>query len=100
MIRSQFQARDHLIGGIRAENRRRANAWLQTIAGDPGLAFYQATTVKNANREFIFIKDYLTAKDKRHNFSYDNIVRGVREDNLSSSNITPSITEPLNTLPG
>ena len=55
-------------------------------------AYYEATTKKSANKEFIFIKDYLTAKDKRHTFTYDNIVRGVREDNLSSSQITPSLS--------
>lgn len=65
---------------------------LKTNASNPGLAFYQATTVKAGNKEVIFVKDYLTAKDKRHSFTYDNIVRGVREDNLSSSQITPSLS--------
>jgi hypothetical protein len=65
---------------------------LRTNPANPGLAFYQATTVKSGNKEVIFVKDYLTAKDKRHNFTYDNIVRGVREDNLSSSQIVPSVS--------
>jgi hypothetical protein len=65
---------------------------LKTNASNPGLAFYQATTVKSGNKEMIFVKDYLTAKDKRHSFTYDNIARGVREDNLSSSQITPSLS--------
>jgi hypothetical protein len=65
---------------------------LKTNASNPGLAFYQATTVKAGNKEVIFVKDYLTAKDKRHSFTYDNIVRGVREDNLSSSQIVPSLS--------
>ncbi len=65
---------------------------LKSNSSNPGLAFYQATTVKAGNKEVIFVKDYLTAKDKRHSFTYDNIVRGVREDNLSSSNITPSLS--------
>jgi hypothetical protein len=58
---------------------------LKTNTANPGLAFYQATTVKSGNKEVIFVKDYLTAKDKRHGFTYENIVRGVREDNLSST---------------
>src|SRR6185295_6052153 len=37
------------------------------------------------------VKDFLTAKDKRHFFTYDNITRSVREDNLSSSQIAPSL---------
>ena len=65
---------------------------LKTNSANPGLAFYQATTVKAGNKEVIFVKDYLTAKDKRHNFTYDNIVRGVREDNLSSSQVVPSVS--------
>jgi hypothetical protein len=65
---------------------------LKTNPSNPGLAFYQATTVKSGNKEVIFVKDYLTAKDKRHGFTYENIVRGVREDNLSSSQIVPSLS--------
>ena len=65
---------------------------LKTNPSNPGLAFYEATTKKTANKEMIFVKDYLTAKDKRHTFTYDNIVRGVREDNLSSSQVTPSLS--------
>jgi starch-binding outer membrane protein, SusD/RagB family len=56
------------------------------------VAYYEATTRKAGNKEVIFVKDFLTAKDKRHNFTYDNIVRGVREDNLSSSSVTPSVS--------
>ena len=65
---------------------------LKTNSANPGLAFYQATTVKAGNKEVIFVKDYLTAKDKRHSFTYENIACGVREDNLSSSQIVPSVS--------
>jgi starch-binding outer membrane protein, SusD/RagB family len=65
---------------------------LKTNPSNPGLAFYQATTVKSGNKEVIFVKDYLTSKDKRHSFTYENIVRGVREDNLSSSQVVPSLS--------
>jgi hypothetical protein len=64
---------------------------LKTNASSPATAFYEATTKKQNNNEVIFVKDYLTAKDKRHLFTYDNIARGVREDNLSSSQVTPSL---------
>jgi hypothetical protein len=64
---------------------------LKTNPANPGQAFYEATTKKASNKEVIFVKDYLTAKDKRHFFTYDNITRSVREDNLSSSQITPSL---------
>ena len=56
-----------------------------------GENFYEAITKKSGNREVILAWDYLSAKDKRHTFSYDNIARGIREDNLSSSNIAPSL---------
>jgi starch-binding outer membrane protein, SusD/RagB family len=54
-----------------------------------GENFFEAITKKSGNREVIWARDFLTAKDKRHSFAYDNIARGIREDNLSSSNITP-----------
>jgi hypothetical protein len=54
-----------------------------------GENFYEATARKNANTEVIWVKDFLTAKDYRHGFAYDNIPRGIREDNLASSATTP-----------
>ncbi|WP_244620488.1 RagB/SusD family nutrient uptake outer membrane protein [Chitinophaga japonensis] len=57
---------------------------------DPGENFYEAITKKSGNREAIFVKDFLSPQ-KRHWFAYDNIVRGIREDNLGSSSITPSL---------
>jgi len=56
-----------------------------------GENFFEAITKKLNNPEVILAKDFLTAKDKRHGFTYDNIARNVREDNLSSSNITPTL---------
>lgn len=64
---------------------------LTTNAANPGQAFYDAVTKKTGNREVIFVKDFLSSKSKRHGFSYDNIARGIREDNLSSSSIAPSL---------
>ncbi len=54
-----------------------------------GENFYEATSRKSSNPEIIWAKDFLTAKDYRHYFAYDNIPRGIREDNLSSSATTP-----------
>ncbi|WP_254562750.1 RagB/SusD family nutrient uptake outer membrane protein [Dyadobacter diqingensis] len=56
-----------------------------------GENFYDAITKKSANQEIILAQDFLVSKDKRHGFTYDNIARNVREDNLSSSSITPSL---------
>jgi hypothetical protein len=56
-----------------------------------GENFYEAITKKANNSEVIWAQDYLTAKDKRHGFSYDNIARSIREDNLGSSSIAPSL---------
>lgn len=64
---------------------------LTTNTANPAQAFYDAVTKKSGNKEVILVKDFLTAKDKRHLFSYDNIARGIREDNLSSSSISPSL---------
>lgn len=58
---------------------------------DLGENFYEAVVRKNGNNEVIFAWDFLSSKDKRHWFAYDNIPRSIREDNLSSSNITPSL---------
>jgi len=55
-----------------------------------GENFYEAITKKSGNKEAIFVKDFLSPQ-KRHWFSYDNIVRGIREDNLGSSSVTPSL---------
>ena len=55
-----------------------------------GENFYEAVNNKSANNEVIFVKDFLYPK-KRHAFSYDNIARGIREDNLGSSSVTPSL---------
>jgi hypothetical protein len=54
-----------------------------------GENFYDAITKKGNNPEIILAKDFLASKARRHGFTYDNIARGIREDNLSSSNVTP-----------
>lgn len=64
---------------------------LTANTSNPGQGFYEAVIKKSGNREAILVKDFLTAKDKRHVFTYDNIARGIREDNLSSSSVTPSL---------
>jgi len=56
---------------------------------DLGENFFDAITKKSNNPEVIFAQDFSVTKDKRISFTYDNIARNVREDNLSSSNITP-----------
>lgn len=56
-----------------------------------GENFFEAVTRKMNNKEVILAMDFLTAKDKRHGFTYDNIARNVREDNLGSSAITPNL---------
>lgn len=56
-----------------------------------GENFFEAITKKQNNKEVILAKDYLVSKDKRHSFSYDNIARGIREDNLGSSAVTPTL---------
>lgn len=57
---------------------------------DPGENFFETVTKKASNREVIFVKDYLLPTLK-HWFSYDNIARGIREDNLGSSSVVPSL---------
>src|SRR5690606_35385788 len=56
-----------------------------------GENFYEAIISKNGNPEVIWAQDFLLAADKRHGFTYDNIARSVREDNLGSSAITPGL---------
>ncbi|QHS58071.1 RagB/SusD family nutrient uptake outer membrane protein [Chitinophaga agri] len=57
---------------------------------DAGENFYEAVTKKANNKEVIFVKDFLLPT-RKHWFSYDNIARGVREDNLGSSSVVPSL---------
>jgi len=57
---------------------------------DDGENFFEAVTKKASNKEVIFVKDYLLPT-RKHVFSYDNIARGIREDNLGSSSVTPSL---------
>jgi hypothetical protein len=61
--------------------------------GNPnaGENFYEALTKKQGNSEVILAQDFLQSKGRNHFFSYDNIARGVREDNLGSSAIAPSL---------
>ena len=54
---------------------------LTTDPANPAQAFYAASSKKTNNKEVIFVKDYLSSKNKRHFFAYDNIARSLREDN-------------------
>lgn len=63
---------------------------LYKINPDLGENFFEAVTKKAGNKEVMFAKDYLIPT-RKHGFSYDNIARGIREDNLGSSAITPSL---------
>lgn len=58
---------------------------------DLGENFYEAVINKNGNPEVIWAQDFLLSADKRHGFTYDNVARSAREDNLGSSAITPSL---------
>ncbi|TDH29067.1 RagB/SusD family nutrient uptake outer membrane protein [Segetibacter sp. 3557_3] len=59
---------------------------------NPGDNFFEAITKKGlANTEVILAQDFLQAKGRNHTFSYDNIARGIREDNLGSSAISPTL---------
>jgi hypothetical protein len=61
--------------------------------GNPSVGenFYEALTKKSGNQEVILAQDFLQSKGRNHTFSYDNIARGIREDNLGSSAIAPSL---------
>lgn len=56
-----------------------------------GENFYEAVISKNGNSEVIWAQDFLLSADKRHGFTYDNVARSAREDNLGSSAITPGL---------
>lgn len=64
---------------------------LYTANPDLGENFYEAIITKNGNPEVIWAQDFLLAADKRHGFTYDNVARSAREDNLGSSAITPGL---------
>jgi len=56
-----------------------------------GENYYEAIRNKGGNNEVILVRDFLTSKAKKHLFAYDNIPRGLMEDNLSSSQTTPTL---------
>lgn len=58
---------------------------------DKGANFYSMIASKTNNTEVILAQDFLASGNKRIGFTYDNIARSVREDNLGSSAITPSL---------
>ncbi len=56
-----------------------------------GENFYEMLMTKSNNPEIIFAKDFSVVNDKRHWFTHFNIARDVREDNIRSSAMTPSL---------
>jgi len=54
-----------------------------------GENFYEALAKKAGNNEVIWAQDF--AQGNLHFFTYDNIARSLREDNLGSSAIAPSL---------
>jgi len=58
-----------------------------------GENFYETIRQKTGNPEVILVRDFLVAKAKKHLFTYDNIARSVREDNLSSSQASPVLSQ-------
>lgn len=58
---------------------------------NPGENFSEVFVKKQGNTEVILAQDFLQSKGRNHTFSYDNIARGIREDNLGSSAISPSL---------
>jgi hypothetical protein len=87
------RANDYYAKSLAASEEIINSGKYQLYKTNPNLGenFYDAITKKSANPEIILAQDYLVSKDKRHGFTYDNIARNVREDNLSSSSITPSL---------
>ncbi|MEO6286530.1 MAG: RagB/SusD family nutrient uptake outer membrane protein [Dyadobacter sp.] len=87
------RANDYYAKSLAASEEIINSGAYQLYKTNPNLGenFYDAITKKSANPEVILAQDFLVSKDKRHGFTYDNIARNVREDNLSSSSITPSL---------
>lgn len=65
------------------------NYALYDVNPDRAENFYEAIVVKANNPEVIMAVDFNVVK--RHNFAYHHIARPMREDNLSSSGISPSL---------
>ena len=58
---------------------------------DKGKNYYELFMSKTDNKEIIFAKDF-QAPLKFHSFSFQNIVRHLREDNEASSALAPSLS--------
>ncbi|QMU29492.1 RagB/SusD family nutrient uptake outer membrane protein [Adhaeribacter radiodurans] len=85
------RANEYYTKALEASREIIASNAYQLHTGNPNLGenFYEAVSRKANNSEVIMAQDFLVSKDKRHGFTYDNIARNIREDNLSSSIITP-----------
>ena len=64
---------------------------LYNAVPEGGQNFYEAMVKKVNNPEMIMVMDFNILRGKKHNFSYQNICRTMREDNLSSSGLGPSL---------
>ena len=86
------RAEDYYAASLEA-SRKILNGPYSLYRSNPDLGenFYEALTNKSQNSEVIWAQDFLLSADKRHGFTYENIARSIREDNLSSSAITPTL---------
>ncbi len=63
---------------------------LYTVNPDKRENFYEAIVSKTNNSEVMWVEDF-TLEGRYHNWVYENIPRSLREDNESSSSISPSL---------
>ena len=64
---------------------------LYTANPNLGENFAQIFTRESGNPEVIWAKDFSAAADKRIWFTFENIPRSIREDNLGSSALSPTL---------
>ncbi len=89
----QSKASGYYTKSLEASRTILAEGGYSLYASNPDLGenFYEAIISKNGNPEVIWAQDFLLSADKRHGFTYDNVARSAREDNLGSSAITPGL---------
>ncbi|MCH7408274.1 RagB/SusD family nutrient uptake outer membrane protein [Belliella sp. DSM 111904] len=88
---SASRANEYYTKALEASQEIIQSGVFQLYSSNPDLGenFYELFINKNDNPEVLWAQDFLASADKRHGFTYDNIARSVREDNLGSSAITP-----------
>jgi hypothetical protein len=91
---SASRAQEYYQKSLAASNEIINSGVYSLYKANPNLGenFYDALTKKSGNAEVILVNDFNKTQGKRHNFTFNNIARSLREESGNSgSDISPSL---------